>query len=1086
MPKNSLPWLVLVPVVLILGLGLTLWAGIHTLTSEKQRWSESLQATADVAMQTLLGEQQEFYSRLESVEQLFLASERVEENEFALVAGYLTTEVPYIQGLAFVPRATALGQEKELWVYPPLPNLQQYLQGYLADARAYWQRKTGPHQGLNLQMMAAQNGLEEGKALPLPILAHIQGQSEAGVLLALVDVPAMMTQEIDGDDIAQKAALALVIDTVDAGGSKNLFAETLIQRDITGQTPWLVEKFSGGDSDMVQRLAFAHNYDQVWAGGNWQFTWSFDALSAGGGSFLTGGIIFGVGILATFIFAWVAWSQQNIAYAIQRQVVERTNELEHAGRRFRLITDNAYDLIAITGTGGTLDYINSAFHRVLGYNRDELRGQNFLTLVHPADVEMVKQAMREVIDGKSMTEYNLRMRHKRGDWTYMEAVTKALHTSDWAVSSLVTHCRDVTSRKQSADELARSEQRFRDLANSSADWLWEVDGDLKFTYVSPGVAGVLGCKPEEMVGTELNELFDADNAEAKDQIIQRIKRNQSYREVEFWTRSRQNERVCLRMSGVPVFNEQRAFSGYRGAATNVTAAKLDRDNMYKLATTDHLTSLLNRRRFMEELERSVSLARRHKTKGVLMFIDLDRFKEINDTHGHEAGDKILTGIADILKDSVRSTDIVARLGGDEFGIIMHNIPLNQAQDKMQKTVDRINQFSVEYNGANLNVTMSVGMIVYPQEDRASENLIMNADLAMYRAKDMGRNRMYVEEDTDEVTQDSVREQLKWVERLRVCLEEGDFEMYYQPIVSVKKRHRPLFEALLRIYDEDGKAGSPAIYIDAAEHFGLIQRLDLSVIERCLKTQAELQAEGVAMDVSINLSSRTLGDPEVMVTLRNLLAQYTHLDTSRIIFEVTETVALHDPAAMRDLGEIHAFITELRGMGFRFALDDFGSGFTSFSYLRVLKVDVVKIDGEFIKDLDSSVTDRLFVKSIAGLAQGLNIQTVAEFIENDGVLERVVKMGLDYAQGYHLGRPSDNIRQMVKDYTGKVVMDFHSKNADKIKDITLSGTEKKPVKKITQKALLKPGKETTKKIVKKVAQKSAKKITAKAKKAVKKA
>jgi|GEM_PF-1425703 len=1075
MPKNTLPWLVLVPVVLILGLGLTLWAGIHTLTSEKQRWSESLQATADVAMQTLLSEQQEFYSRLESVEQLFLASERVEENEFALVAGYLTTEVPYIQGLGFVPRASALAQNNDMWVYPPLPDVQQKLTAYLGDSRIYWQGKTGPHKGLNLQVIATKQKLEAGKAAPLPILASIKGQSEDGVLVALVDVQMMMTQELDTQDIAEKASLALVVDTVLKNAPKNIFAETLVARDVSGQTPWLVQKIAGAQKNVAQNLAFSHSYSQVWAGGDWQFTWSFDALSAGGGSFLTGGIIFGVGVLATLIFAWVAWSQQNIAYAIQRQVVERTNELEHAGRRFRLITDNAYDLIAITGTGGTLDYINSAFHRVLGYNRDELRGQNFLTLVHPADVEAVKQAMREVIDGKSMTEYNLRMRHKRGEWTYMEAVTKALHTSDWAISSLVTHCRDVTSRKHSADDLARSEQRFRDLANSSADWLWEVDGDLKFTYVSPGVAGVLGCTPDEMVGTALNDLFDADNAEAKDQIVQRIKRNQSYREVEFWTRSRQNERVCLRMSGVPVFNEQRAFSGYRGAATNVTAAKLDRDNMYKLATTDHLTSLLNRRRFMEELERSVSLARRHKTKGVLMFIDLDRFKEINDTHGHEAGDKILTGIADILKDSVRSTDIVARLGGDEFGIIMHNIPLEQAQGKMQKTVDRINQFSVEYNGANLNVTMSVGMIVYPQEDRASENLIMNADLAMYRAKDMGRNRMYVEEDTDEVAQDSVREQLKWVERLRTCLEGGDFDMYYQPIVSVKKRQRPLFEALLRIYDEEGNAGSPAIYIDAAEHFGLIQKLDLSVIERCLKTQAQLQKEGVAMDVSINLSSRTLGDPEVMVTLRNLLAQYEDLDTARVMFEVTETVALHDPSAMRDLGEIHAFITELRGMGFRFALDDFGSGFTSFSYLRVLKVDVVKIDGEFIRDLDSSVQDRLFVKSIAGLAQGLNIQTVAEFIENDGVLERVVSMGLDYAQGYHLGRPGSDIRQMVADYTGKVVMDFHSKNAHKVKDITPPSAEPRKIaapkknaaqKTVKSKAKPKPKKAAPKKAVKK--------------------
>jgi diguanylate cyclase (GGDEF)-like protein/PAS domain S-box-containing protein len=604
--------------------------------------------------------------------------------------------------------------------------------------------------------------------------------------------------------------------------------------------------------------------------------------------------------------------------------------------------------------------------------------------VHPQDKEAFSAALEAVVREGRPTELSCQLATLAGPWLAVELTAHGLPGPDWVVRDVVLHARDVSQRQAMLATLARSEQRFRDFAASSADWLWETDGVGRFTYISPGVANVLGYEPEELQGRgQLDVLFSAEDDPVRELMISRTERRQAYRELEFWTNSkgkqggavRNQNRVCLRVSGVPIFDSRQEFLGYRGAASNITASKMERDQVYRLATTDHLTGLLNSLRFKEELERAVALARQHHTQGVVLFIDLDRFKEVNDTHGHEAGDAILQGIADILRESVRTTDVVARRGGDEFSIIMHNITVADATQKVQRMIDAVKAFGLDYNGTYLTVTMSVGMVPYPFAEGASEaatpptetlngvadHLLMSADLAMYKAKDMGRNRLFVDAaDATSETVGSVRAQLKWLERLRDCLETEEFELHYQAIVPAHNKvwpaGRPLAEALLRIYDEQGKVGSPALYIDAAEHYGLIQQLDLAVVKRVFQTQMALMAEGLGVDISINLSCRTLGDPAVLPKLKHLLATYP-IEPSRIVFEVTETMALHDPAQMRDLEDIKAFITSLRSLGFRFALDDFGTGFTSFRYLKLLDVDIVKIDGEYVKNIVDDTTDK---------------------------------------------------------------------------------------------------------------------------------
>ena len=833
-----------------------------------------------------------------------------------------------------------------------------------------------------------------------------------------------------------------------------LMGEGLIKLTEGDAAPDISIVFANGERLVVfKKPADYEEYDHqntVTIGGvDWNFSWSFRDISFAG-SYGWGLFVSMIGLLVTLVLVWTLWSQYSVARRVRDEVIARTKELEQASRRFRLITDNAYDLIAITTLTGDFEYINSAYNRVLGFSKQNVTGRNVSDFVHADDVIYVRQALEAVVNGRPVSEVSFRVQSKKNEWVYLEAVAKGIHDSSWNQTGIVMHCRDVTARKKYADELARSEKRFKDFADSSADWLWEVNKNFVFSYVSPGVKSTLGYTPEDMMGrTMFDALFASGDDAARELLEGLAKRHQPYRELEFWTRTKMGERVCLRLSGIPVFDQEGNFDGYRGAATNITSSKVDRENMLRLATTDHLTGLLNRNRFMEELEHTIALARRHNTQGVVLFIDLDRFKAVNDTHGHEAGDEVIRSIANILKKSVRSTDVVSRLAGDEFAVIMHNVDTKQAQEKVNEIIDRVNKMRVEYKGAKLQVTMSVGMIGYPQSGKDASQLLTSADLAMYRAKDMGRNRLYIDEGllTSSKTSATVREQLEWIDRLRTALDEDKFEMHYQPIVPCGKDKHTIYEALIRLRDEEGNLGAPALFIDAAEHFGMIRDLDRAVVERCIKKQVELEKQGKPVVFSINLSGMSFGDDELLQHMKKFFKKHK-ADPTKFIFEVTET------AAMRDIDEAREFVSELKKMGSKFALDDFGVGFSSFFYIKHLEVDYIKIDGSYIKNLDSSAEDRLFVKSLVDLATGLGIETVAEFVENQAILDQLERMDVTYVQGYHLSRPEEDIDGLFATFDNQQATAIASKIAAAKQAPAKPVAKKTVAKKATSKATTK--------------------------------
>ncbi|SES74729.1 diguanylate cyclase/phosphodiesterase [Nitrosospira multiformis] len=416
-----------------------------------------------------------------------------------------------------------------------------------------------------------------------------------------------------------------------------------------------------------------------------------------------------------------------------------------------------------------------------------------------------------------------------------------------------------------------------------------------------------------------------------------------------------------------------------------------------LADHDPLTDLFNRRRFQEELEQMLNLAARYGYSGALLFFDLDQFKYINDTSGHQAGDALLKMVARLLLGNIRSVDILGRLGGDEFAVILPQTTAEGAIEVAKNTLASLNQGKITINGRTHKASASVGIALFPEHGSNVHDLLAAADLAMYQAKEAGRGGWHLFSD-EEKTRERMHTLVYWKEKIEYALSHERFLFYFQPIMHVRRRTIDHYEVLLRMIDNDGTVLAPQFFIPAAEQTGLIHAIDHMVLRKSIAQSAEIQRAGQCIRFSINLSAHAFHDPELLPILKDAFAEYD-ADPSNFMFEITETAALEDLPAARELMEM------IKKLGCSFTLDDFGVGFSSFYYIRQLPIDVVKIDGSFIRNLADSPDDQILVQALCDVARGFGKKTTAEFVENAATFSILEKMQIDYAQGFLIGTPS---------------------------------------------------------------------------------
>lgn len=442
-------------------------------------------------------------------------------------------------------------------------------------------------------------------------------------------------------------------------------------------------------------------------------------------------------------------------------------------------------------------------------------------------------------------------------------------------------------------------------------------------------------------------------------------------------------------------------------ATDITERKRYEEELARLATHDPLTGLLNRHGFQAEVEKYLSRTAGDGSSGALLYIDIDNFKDVNDSLGHHAGDELLRRFAATMRSAFQeSTSIIGRVGGDEFGVLLPNVNLGTALYKAGNLLRRVRSEIIAGEKAVIKPTVSIGIAVYPKHGRTMTDLMLHADLSMYESKYAGGNRIAAYSDRLMIKK-QIAYRVLWLQRVRDALDNDGFQMFWQPVVDLSNNEIFSYELLLRLRGPDGTAIEPGMFLAIADQSSLLNEIDLWVVRQALSLLETAGKLGRSLRLNINLSGRTFSNTEYLDLIRHELLR-SSVDPSNLIFEITEQAAIENVASARQ------HILHLQEMGCQFALDDFGVGYACFDLVKRLPVDFVKIDGSFIRNLSENSADRQLLKIVVEAASIFEKRTIAEFVESEETMALVKSFGVDYGQGHHLGSPVP-----VPNFTGRL-------------------------------------------------------------------
>jgi diguanylate cyclase (GGDEF)-like protein/PAS domain S-box-containing protein len=570
-------------------------------------------------------------------------------------------------------------------------------------------------------------------------------------------------------------------------------------------------------------------------------------------------------------------------------------------------------------------------------------------------------------------------------------------------AALVLLRRQVAARERIEDEHAQAERalhehqaRFQSAFGHAPIGMALVDMGGRWLEVNDSLCRTTGYSRDQLLATTLSAIthpedVDLDGRQMRDLLAGEIT---SY-QVEKRYRHAWDHHFWVLVTTSLVRDEQKRPLYVISQVQDITERKELARRLEYLIDHDFLTGLLNGRRFEEEVTQEIQRAARYGPGGAVLMIDLDNFKDVNDAFGHLAGDDLLKSVAGALRHRIRQSDILARVGGDEFAVLLPQADAEQAQVVADLIVTALHRHIAMLGGRSIHTTVSVGVALIDGLDSGS--VMANADRAMYEAKAAGRDRFSMYRPAPGgAERPSMR--LAGAERIRRALEEDQLLLHCQPILDLKANQVCQYELLLRLPDDlGGEPLLPGAFLYVAERSGLIHAIDCWVAGKAIALIAEHQRAGRRLVLHVNLSGKSIGDPKVAALIETTLDE-ADIDPTCLVFELTET------AAVANIEEAKAFTHRLRARGCRFALDDFGAGFGSFFYLKAIPFDYLKIDGEFIRGITTNSMDRLVVEAIVGIAKGTGKKTIAEFVGDEDTARLLAESGVDYAQGYHVGRP----------------------------------------------------------------------------------
>lgn len=528
-------------------------------------------------------------------------------------------------------------------------------------------------------------------------------------------------------------------------------------------------------------------------------------------------------------------------------------------------------------------------------------------------------------------------------------------------------------------------------------------------YLNVTAERLTGWNNHQARGKYLNEVFKVVSESSKSEItdlgIDAVRIDQPYystTDVLLLSRDDTEQAIEYTLAAVP--SPDGKFSGLVLGFHDVSTMRNLSRQLSHQASHDELTGLINRRAFEVHLERAIESAIKDHKQHALCYLDLDQFKIVNDTCGHLAGDELLKQISSRFNGLIRHTDVLARLGGDEFGVLLEDCPEDKAVLIANEFCNNLQEYRFSWNEKLFEIGVSVGLIFINRDSGSMYDVLSMVDSACYVAKEQGRNRVHTYHHDDAALTLRTSE-MEWVHIIRDALGKNHFELYAQEIAPLSEDKQTHYEILLRLKNsEDGVVG-PDVFIPAAERYNLMPEVDQWVVRNAFEQLEFLLDKDQSLVFSINLSGQSLCDTGFTEFMASFLPT-TRIRPEKICFEITET------AAISNLVEAMRLIEDLRKHGYHFALDDFGRGVSSFSYLKNLSIDYIKIDGSFIQDMSTDPLDRLLVRSIYDVAKLLGIQTIAEFVEDDETVRLLKEIGVDYAQGYGIARPAPLTRALL--------------------------------------------------------------------------
>ncbi len=561
--------------------------------------------------------------------------------------------------------------------------------------------------------------------------------------------------------------------------------------------------------------------------------------------------------------------------------------------------------------------------------------------------------------------------------------------------------KEIVERKRAENSLVDEKERMEVTLASIGDAVITTDVYGRVEYLNRRAVQLTGWSPGEVAGQNLHQVLNIVDEGSRKSIEDPVRR--CFRDGRVVVRTNNTLLICrggqelsIDYSVAPIHDHGGALIGAVLIFRDITEARRVERQLSYHASHDALTGLVNRREFERRLEHILGTAAEDDRHGVL-YLDLDQFKVVNDTCGHVAGDELLRQVGVLLASQVRKRDTLARLGGDEFGVLLEHCDENKAVQIAYLMRDALQDFRFVWEEQAFAVRASIGLVPVIPRAHTLASVFRAADDACYAAKEQGRNRvhLYQPDDHDLARR---RGEMQWIPHIQQALAENRFVLYFQPIVPLFQGGRPHGEVLLRLLDTNGDLIPPSVFIPAAERYQQMQAIDRWVVRSVFVALCDPETVLPPAGVAINLSGQSLGDQQFLEFVEQQLEQGA-VPVDRICFEITET------AAISNLSHAIRFFSALKPRGCRFALDDFGSGLSSFAYLKTLPIDFLKIDGGFVKDMMKDPIDHAMVEAIHRIGHVMGIETIAESVENQHILAELKAIGVDYAQGYEVGRPA---------------------------------------------------------------------------------